>query len=343
MMRSWCVSILVLALVAATARAQERVPAAYAPRGEMVDIGGRKLHLYCTGSRGPTVVIEPGSADLSFDWALVQGPASEFARVCSYDRAGYAWSDPGPTPRTYRQLALELHTALRRGHVPGPYVLVGHSYGGFLVRAFAKYYPREVVGMVLVEAVHENARIVIGDKAVRIREDAKGRPVPAPSLDAPVAAAPPLVYPPDDAPVPKLDPPYDRLPEDLQRLQMWAYSQKRLETAVRAEMDWSPEELARMWADPRERHYPLGRMPLVVITRRDGGYGDGANYTAKDLDEERLRQQDDLARLSHNSLHVVDANTGHNVMLEDPKTVVAAIREVVEAVRAHRRLPSELP
>src|SRR5690349_13261390 len=80
--------------------------------GEMVDVGGWQLHLKRAGHGGPTVVVEAGSGDFSFDWDLVAGPVSRFTSICTYDRAGYAWSDPGPTPRTFRQLAWELHTAL---------------------------------------------------------------------------------------------------------------------------------------------------------------------------------------------------------------------------------------
>ena len=310
-------------------------PAGFAPPGSLVEVGGgRRLHLYRTGVRGPSVVIEAGSGDFSFDWTLVQGPVSEFARVCSYDRAGYAWSDPGPMPRTFRQITLELHTALLGLGVPGPYVLVGHSYGGFLVRAYADHYPRDVVGMVLVESMHEDSRVVIGGgQLLRIRADATGRAFPEPRLDGPVGTAPSLVFPAAGAPNATLEPPFDQLPDQTRRLHAWAESQPRLEPARGAELEWSPEELDRIYADPRERVFPLGQMPLVVITRRDGGYQDGPGYTAAELEAERLRQQEDLARLSHDSLHIVDPASGHNVHVEDPQVVVDAIRSVVEAVR----------
>src|SRR5207248_97521 len=144
------------------------------------DIGGRSLHLYCTGKGSPAVVLEAGAGDFSLDWSYVQPGVARFTRVCSYDRAGYAWSDPGPRPRTARQLALELRTGLRKAGIKGPYVLVGQSFGGFLVRAFARCYPKEVVGMVLVDCPHENERIVIDGKAVRIRDMAQGRTAPPP-------------------------------------------------------------------------------------------------------------------------------------------------------------------
>jgi pimeloyl-ACP methyl ester carboxylesterase len=104
-------------------------------RGQRMDIGvGQHLYLDCRGHGSPTVVLESGAGDLSFVWELVQRKAATFTTVCSYDRAGYLWSDPGSRPRTYAQFALELQTALTRANVRQPYVLVGQSYGGFVVR-----------------------------------------------------------------------------------------------------------------------------------------------------------------------------------------------------------------
>jgi pimeloyl-ACP methyl ester carboxylesterase len=307
----------------------------------MVDVGGWHLHLKRAGRGGPTVVVEAGSGDFSFDWDLVTEPVSRFTSICTYDRAGYAWSDPGPTPRTFRQLAWELHTALHRAGVAGPYVLVGHSYGGFLARAFAQYYPDEVAGMVLSESMHEDSRVIIGDKAVRIREMATGRTAPPvttrfspphPSADG---AA-------DEAPGP-IEPPFDRLPRDAQALHAWALGQRSYVPAVRGELDWSPEAVADMDRERASNPHPLGDRPLFVITRGDGGYQDVTNATAAELEAERHRQQADLATLSTNAKQIIDRQTGHNVQLEDPATIVAAIREVVESIRRHSRLTLPSP
>ncbi len=98
--------------------------------------------------------------------------------TASYDRAGYAWSEPGPFPRTGRQIAYELHTALHNAGIKGPYIMVGQSYGGFLVRYFARYYRKEVAGLVLVDALNENEKIVINNKGTRVRDMATGRHAP---------------------------------------------------------------------------------------------------------------------------------------------------------------------
>ena len=132
------------------------------PPGKLADLGGHRLHVNCTGKGSPTVVVENGLGDFSFDWILVQARVSRFTRICTYDRAGYAWSDPGPKPRTFAQLNLELHDALSKLGEKGPFVLVGHSYGGPVVRNFAATYPKEVAGMVLVDAAHEGLRVGLG-------------------------------------------------------------------------------------------------------------------------------------------------------------------------------------
>src|ERR1700734_3440979 len=95
------------------------------PIGQLVDIGGRKLHIHCMGGGSPTVVVENGGAAFSFDWDLVQPQVARLTRICTYDRAGYAWSDPGPKPRTFAQLNLELRDALAKIGERGPFGVGG--------------------------------------------------------------------------------------------------------------------------------------------------------------------------------------------------------------------------
>src|SRR5207249_7942950 len=137
-----------------------------------------RIHLNCSGAGRPTVVLSPGGGDFSFAWFLVQQKLSAFARVCSYDRAGSAWSDPGPQPLTMKQESLELHTALERAGEHGPYVLVGHSLGGLVVRVFADRFPNDTAGLVLVDATSPDSKLSFQGKLVRMREIAKNRPIP---------------------------------------------------------------------------------------------------------------------------------------------------------------------
>src|SRR5689334_15428350 len=151
--------------------------------GRRVDIGaGQHLYLNCTGKGSPTVILEAGAGDFAEVWSLVQPRVARFTRVCSYDRGGYGRSDPGTRPRTYAQLALELRAALDGAGEKPPYVLVGQSYGGFVVRGFAKRYAPDVKGMVLADPVHEDQQIVWGGEAHRLRDAARGRTAPAPRI-----------------------------------------------------------------------------------------------------------------------------------------------------------------
>src|ERR1700733_13598567 len=150
------------------------------PTGKLVDLGTHKLHVNCTGNGSPTVVVENGLGDFSFDWILVQTRVAGFTRVCTYDRAGYAWSDPGPKPRTFAQINLELHDALEKLGERGPFVLIGHAIGGPIVRNYATTYSNQVVGVIFVDGVSEDDRFEMWKRAVLMRDGAKGRTVPSP-------------------------------------------------------------------------------------------------------------------------------------------------------------------
>jgi pimeloyl-ACP methyl ester carboxylesterase len=120
--------------------------------GRLIDVGGHRLHLSCTGSGSPTVVLEPGAGGTSSTLDLITPAVARDTRVCVYDRAGRGWSDPADTRQDAAQIATDLHTLLHRAHVPGPYVLAGHSFGGLYALTFAARYPDEVAGMVLVDS-----------------------------------------------------------------------------------------------------------------------------------------------------------------------------------------------
>src|SRR5690242_6711079 len=130
--------------------------AATPPPGRLVEIGGYRLHLWCTGDGAPAVILDAGLGGTSTGWGFVQPEVARFTRVCSYDRAGMGYSDPGPSPRTARRIASELAELLARGGMAGPVVLVGESIAGFNVRVFASNYPERATGLVLVDASHED-------------------------------------------------------------------------------------------------------------------------------------------------------------------------------------------
>ena len=326
--------ITTLLIVAGTGVALAAAPA---PPGKLVDLGGHTLHMYCTGRGGPTIVVENGLGDFSFDWMLVQSRVSRFTRICTYDRAGYAWSDSGPKPRTFAQLNLELHDALAKLGEHGPFVLVGHSFGGPVVRNFARVYPNAVAGIVFVDAAHEGQRVGIGGgKTNRLGEGAKGRDIPAPHEDTSVSDEPTVRA--EDLPdeLKHLDSMYKVLPPDQQTMHLWAQGLPGVYDAENSETQWSDEYFAKWLATPQAG--VLGAIPSIVLSRVNGGYRDGGSgIPAAQQEKERKEGQAKLVLLSSNSKQVL-VHSGHNMHLEAPEDVSNAIREVVRAVRHHWRL-----
>jgi pimeloyl-ACP methyl ester carboxylesterase len=290
------------------------------------------MHLYCTGTGSPTVVFEGGAGDFSVIWSFVQASVSRFTRACSYDRAGYAWSDPGRKPRTFGQLALELATTLQKGNVRGPYVLVGQSFGGSLARGFAARYPMEVAGMVLVDAIHEDGFVFYGGQPHKIRDGASGRVEPEPliQVDSETIRSLSSTRP---AAEETLEFPLNRLPDSAQRIWRWAASRPIYRAVQPLEMEWSGEEAERNYQKRRTIPASLGSIPLVVLARTHGDYASGMRITPDSLERLRRAQQSDLARLSLNGSMRFASQSGHNIHVEDPEFVVGAIRDVVNRVR----------
>jgi pimeloyl-ACP methyl ester carboxylesterase len=320
---------LVFSLPATAAAAPE-------PIGKLVDLGGHRLHVYCTGQGSPTVVVETGLGDFSFDWALVQTRVSRFTRICTYDRAGYAWSDPGPKPRTFAQINLELHDALKKLGEKGPYVLVGHSYGGPVMRNFAAVYRGDVAGLVLVDSAHEELRVGVGGKnTIRLGVNVPLKDIPAPRENL-LPSDKPQLPPSDQLPPPQpLEPLYKQLLAADQSLQLWAQNLPEIEDAENSQREWSDQSFARWLADPHTAS--LGHLPLLVLTRVKGGYTEDLDVTAAQMEQERKEGQEKLVRLSTNSEQIL-VNSGHNMELEAPEDVTAAIRRMVDVVRQGRAI-----
>jgi len=326
MNRVAAVSLLVVASYAALAQTPK-------PIGKMVDVGGHRVHLHCTGRGRPTVVVENGFDEFSFDWVMVQAGVERFTRVCTYDRAGYAWSDPGPLPRTYAQINLELRDVLEKSGERGPYLLVGHSFGGPVIRNFAMTYPKEVAGLVFVESAGESHRIIMGTKTARIADFAQGRAIPPThdymkESDRVGSNTPPPHIPP-------IESPFDRLSADLQKLQIWAWSQSALQDAENSERDWSPEYLAQ-WLK-QDQKGSLGSLPITVLAREKGGFEEGHDLSAAELERQRRQEQSDMAALSSRG-RLSYVNSGHEMELEAPEVIVKAVHQMVVDRRKHSRL-----
>jgi pimeloyl-ACP methyl ester carboxylesterase len=329
-----------IALRAVTVMAQSQsAQPPFPPPGKLVDVGGWRLHLNCTGearASQPTVILEAGVGDFSVEWSLVQLGVAKFARVCSYDRAGDGWSDLGPHPRTLRQIVYELHTLLDKGGVKPPLVLVGHSYGGWLVRLYASTYPAEVAGMVLVEAGADNPwRMLPDGKLARSADLVKGEPIPAVKVSGPLrlsdippgalsqmkAGAQKLAQSPNEAP-------RDKLPPDAQRMRAWALAQ--VGHVAAAVNPFENEELAGLRAERAKSEHPLGDMPLLVLTR---GKSEEEGPDGKAFEAEHRRDHAAMAAMSRNGKLIIAEHSGHHVQIDEPELVIKAIRDTLAGTR----------
>lgn len=305
------------------------------PLGKLYEVGGHKMHLYATGesTREPSVVLEAGTGAFSIDWYLVQQEVARFAKACSYDRAGHAWSELGPRPRTMKQAVYDLRRLLTKAGIPGPYVMVGHSMGAKLVRVFATEYPNDVAGLVLVD--HGTGPSYINGKMVGPWENVQPRKIPAPRDqirdDERVLSKPEL----DGfkqfrefSGIGKLEKPFDKLPEPIQKLRLWATSLPQSNVT-----DYDPygaEEDFLLFADRIRMEHPHGNKPLVVLSRRSD-------------DEQRLEELHKLLKLSSNSAFAMSDFPVHEIHLTQPDLVVRAIRAVIESVKSGSQVKLPVP
>jgi pimeloyl-ACP methyl ester carboxylesterase len=304
------IAALMLAGVASLASAQE-LPVA---PGRLVDVGGRTLHLNCTGSGSPTVVLESGASAFSVDWWFVQPEIAKTNRVCSYDRAGYAWSDPGGV-ETPQSGADDLHALLRAAGERGPYVLVGASFGGAVVRWYQLQHPEDVAGVVFVDSTHED-QLFLG-------VNGKAMPIWAITVDQVRAMIPPGPIPASPIREPQTGAPFDRLPAEILKLHVQFETklmndrQTPTRDAVLAQMEGQVTAFAALHEARAKQDHPLGDLPVVVLTR-----GKGSRDALK-------AAHADLAAQSTNSRHTVVPDAGHEIHLFRPDVVIDAIREVV--------------
>jgi pimeloyl-ACP methyl ester carboxylesterase len=313
------VALLVLAVSGAIyqAIATERAEAAYPPPGEMVDVGGHSLHIDCAGRGSPTVVLDAGSGEMSADWVLVQREVSDTTRVCAYDRAGMGWSETGHEPRDAKRISDELHALLTKADIAGPYVLVGHSFGGLYAQTYAARYPDEVSGMALIES-SSPAQFGYRTEGRNSYEPPKRTFAVAPLLARLGVVR--LLY--------KLVPAPPGLPHQ-QRAQIDALGPSTRQVGTSAlELRAGPQT-----ATQARGLRSLGDKPLAVVS-------------AGTQERVWLEQQDELAALSPNSTHRVVKGATHTSVLydrSDAQATSAAIVEVVTAVRNDRSLARQKP
>jgi pimeloyl-ACP methyl ester carboxylesterase len=308
-------------------RAKARLRATYPPPGQMVDVGGYRLHIQRQGQGGPTVIIDAGQGDFSLTWSHLLPQIASFTQVVAYDRAGLGWSDPSPRPRTAAVMVAELRALLEQANVPGPYLLVGASSGGMNVRLFAHQYSDDVAGLVLVDAAHEEQFSAPIVKATLDRMS-KMMPLMLAVLQGLVRSGLAALKPdllPDGAGTrqklpPTAVPAYDAL---------MTGSGKHLAAAA-AELQYLDETHAQMRA---ARITSLGDIPLIVLRHGQEQPMMASPEVTAALEETFARLQQEMAALSSRGKLVVAEQSGHAIHLDQPALVVAAVCEVVTAVR----------
>ena len=310
------VALLVLAVVGTIyqAIATGRAERAFPPPGELVEVGDHKVHIHCVGQDSPdspTVVLEAALGNMSANGVRVQQEVSDTTRVCAYDRSGMGWSGRGPEPRDAEQVTGELHALLEGAGIEGPYVLVGHSYGGLYARMYAARYPDEVAGVVLADSSHPEqfSRLPGGQENYeQIRQ---------------LYAVAPLLARLGVIRLFDLNPADPDLPQQ-QRAQIDALGSSTRQVATTADEFRATNQTATQVRGAGS----LGDKPLAVVS-------------AGEQPPAWLELQEDLADSSSNSIHRVVEGATHVSLLherEDARATSAAILEVVEAVHSDRPL-----
>jgi pimeloyl-ACP methyl ester carboxylesterase len=317
----WLRSSLVVGSFTAALAAQDLPPAP----GTLHDVdNGRRLHLLCSGQGSPTVVIEAGASSFAIDFTLVQRELQKSHRVCAYDRAGHGWSDPLP-PFTPAKDAQDLHALLAAAKEPAPYVLVGASRGGLLIRGYLAAHPSEVAGLVFVDPGTEDRLFgMVRGQAIAIAEmtpEQMRSTIPGSSVRVP------------RRPVQK-GAPFDKLPAELyqQRLLLDERLISLMPEVLTPEQLGAYQESERAFLASllatRKTGTPLGDRPTVVLSR------------GSDRNQERENVHIALARLSTNSRHSVVGGAGHEIHLFEPAAVVVAINDVLDAISRKSKLPA---
>jgi len=285
--------------------------------GQLIDVGGYKMHIHCTGQGLPTVILDSGLGDSYVSWLKVQPPIAKFTRVCSYDRAGLGYSDYSPHPRTSRVMAEELHALLQNAEVSPPYVLVGHSMGGYNVRLYASLYRNEVAGMVLVDSSHPEQEKRF-PQALNDLDKTWVREQEFLTFSTPFGIPRLLGFCGNDAQVRAADCNFHSYREGLTVLK--TFSESAAQASNAGSLDDMP--LAVISHDP---DVPQPEIPADIV---------------KPMNEAWEQMQEELAHLSTRGTLTVARKSSHYVQFDRPEVVAEAVREIVE--QARQLEPSQL-
>ncbi|MGH8113725.1 MAG: alpha/beta fold hydrolase [Rhodanobacteraceae bacterium] len=317
----------------------------YAHPGRLVNAGSTKLNFYCTGSGTPTVVFDAGWEDWSPSWVLIQPVIARHTRTCTYDRAGYGFSEAGPLPRTSVEIAKELHTALHNAGIPGPYLLVGHSFGGYDIRAFADLYMAEVYGEVFVDIedddvasaklrAHDYREWIIDGKGLTACREALANHRPLPPIPSSGHSYTPAPNTPCSHQFFRGLPMKEWSPELNAVVLHIANTRLALYDAAISEMQEIPADTNWLIAHRRS----FGHRPLVILTAQNHHYDNAKTPPAVHkkhmaFEREHALTQARLLSLSTNAKQVLVPNSGHYIQLDQPQVVIDAILGELAHVR----------
>ncbi len=288
--------------------------------GQLVDVNGRKAHIYCSGEGGPTVILDSGLGDTYYSWQKVQPEIAKLTRVCSYDRAGLGYSDRSPDPRTSQVIAQELHALLHTASIAPPYVLVGHSMAGYDVRVYASLYRNEVAGIVLVDASHPDQanRFPL---ALKNLEGSWQREAMFLEFTMPFG-------------VPRL---FGFCDEDIR--QRAADCNWHSAHEASAEMKAFPTSGAQAAAAGS-----LGDLPLVVLSHDpEKPSSELPPDLAKPTNDAWEKMQEELAHLSTRGTQFIAKGSAHYIQIDRPDVVIDAVRNVVNQARQNQAFAQTKP
>jgi pimeloyl-ACP methyl ester carboxylesterase len=302
----------------------------YPAPGMMIDVAGQRLHVVCAGTERPTVLFESGIAASSLSWTRVLRDVAAFTRACAYDRAGLGWSAPSRGPRTVARMMTELHGVLATAASGGPYVLVGHSFGAFLVCAYASQRPNDIAGLVLLdppsdwhEITREQAHLLWGGiQLSRIGSILATFGVVRACLTLLTAGAPGVprnfvrVFGPTAArTLERLVGEVRKLPPEVHPIVQTLWCQPKCFRAMADHLAVLEETAACVGGVAS-----LSDVPLVIIS-------------SGDQSPDTITKHRQLARLSSQSRHIVATKSGHWIQFDEPDLVVTSIRAVVDRTR----------
>jgi pimeloyl-ACP methyl ester carboxylesterase len=291
----------------------------FPPPGIRVDASGLALHFQVSGEGEPSVVLDSALAGTSLSWTEVQPRVAAFARVASYDRAGFGWSDPSSESRRVDYLVAELRRGLKALSLEPPYVLVGHSYGGFVAKLFWSRHPEEVAGVVLVDVPHPRKWVTPSASELR-RIERGARMARVAGLLAHFGLARLFFRFAGPRRLESLPGLLSKLPASHQAAIRSFWVRPWTLQALSSLIEEAPRSAALVESSAGD----LGDRPLVVLT-------------ASHPSPERIRDQEEVAKRSRCSRHVVAERSGHWIPLDEPEIVIEAIRDVVTEARRIRR------